>query len=496
MTYNRAMETINLPVPTEALNVCKALKDAGFEAYLVGGCVRDLLVSREPKDWDVTTNANPEQIQALFIETFYENDYGTVGVVTESEDPRLKVIEVTPYRVESEYSNARHPDEVCFSDSLSEDLKRRDLTINAIAYDPISRTLVDEHGGRGDIDRKMIAAVGDPSERFREDALRMLRAVRLSAELDFVIDSDTSAGIVAQSAQLEKISHERIRDELVRILMSQRPMQAIYVAQKLGILKYIISEVEEGIGIDQNQAHSFDVFEHLLRSMQHAADKDWPLEVRLAALLHDVGKPASRRWSDEKKDWTFHGHEVIGAKMSKKILQDLRFSRETIEVVTTLTRWHMFFSDPDTVTLAAVRRMIVNVGKDHIEELLNLRMCDRIGTGRPKEQPFRLRKYMSMVDEAMRDPISVGMLKIEGKRVMNVTHETPGPRIGWMMHALLEEVLDDPVKNTTEYLENKAAELSKMSDGELKVLGLAGKDRRSEEDEAEIKKLREKHHVS
>ncbi|MBI5004381.1 HD domain-containing protein [Candidatus Kaiserbacteria bacterium] len=483
-------------VPVAVFNVCKTLKNAGFEAYLVGGCVRDLIVSREPKDWDVTTNANPEQIQGLFSETFYENDYGTVGVVTESSDPKLKVIEVTPYRVESGYSNARHPDEVRFSESLSEDLKRRDFTINAIAYDPIAHILVDEHGGKGDIERRVIAAVGDPNERFWEDALRMLRAVRLAAELDFVIEAQTSAGIVAQAAQLEKISRERVRDEFVRILMSPRPMQALYVAQKLGILKYILPEIEEGIGIDQNQAHSFDVFEHNLRSMQHAADKEWPLEVRLAALLHDIGKPVARRWSDEKRDWTFHGHEVIGARMAKKILQNLKFSRETIEVVTTLIRWHMFFSDPDTVTLSAVRRMIVNVGKEHIEELLNLRMCDRIGTGRPKEQPFRLRKYMSMVDEAMRDPISVAMLKMDGARVMDVTREKPGPRIGWILHALLEEVLDDPAKNTVEYLDKRSTELSEFNDEGLKKLGLAGKDRRAEEDAAAVQELREKHHVS
>jgi poly(A) polymerase/tRNA nucleotidyltransferase (CCA-adding enzyme) len=490
------MEPIKLAVPAEAIEVCKTLKSAGFEAYLVGGCVRDLIVSREPKDWDVTTNANPEQIQDLFTETFYENDYGTVGVVTESEDPKFKVIEVTPYRVESGYSNARHPDEVRFSDSLSEDLKRRDFTINAIAYDPIAHILVDEHGGKGDIERKVIAAVGDPNERFREDALRMLRAVRLAAELDFVIEAQTAAGIVAQAAQLEKISRERVRDEFIRILMSPRPMQALYVAQKLGILKYMLPEIEQGIGIDQNQAHSFDVFEHNLRSMQHAADKEWPLEVRLAALLHDVGKPAARRWSDEKKDWTFHGHEVVGAKMAKKILSGLRFSRETIENVTNLIRWHMFFSDPDTVTLSAVRRMIVNVGKEHIEELLNLRMCDRIGTGRPKEQPFRLRKYMSMVDEAMRDPISVAMLKMDGARVMDVTREKPGPRIGWILHALLEEVLDDPTKNTVEYLESRSKELVQLDDEGLKKLGLAGKDRREEEDAAAVQELREKHHVS
>jgi len=488
------MET-KLAVPKEVQDVSDVLQRAGFEAYLVGGCVRDLLIGREPKDWDITTGATPEKIQSLFEDTFYENDYGTVGVVTTSEDPRLKVIEVTPYRTEGKYSNARHPDEVQFSDSLSDDLKRRDFTINAIAYDAARAALVDEHGGREDLEAKRVKTVGNPHERFEEDALRMLRAVRIAAELDFVIDTQTAEGISAQSAQLAKISRERVRDELIRILLCPRPMQALYVAQKLGILKYVIPELEEGIGCAQNQAHSFDVFEHLMRSLQHAADKDWPLDVRLAAMLHDVGKPATRVWSDEKKDWTFHGHDVISARMTKKILNDLRFSKETIGKVATLVRTHMFFSDPEVVTLSAVRRVIARVGKENINDLLNLRVCDRIGTGRPKAHPFRLRKYMSMVDEAMRDPVSVGMLKIDGTKLIELG-EKPGPRIGWILHALLEEVLDEPAKNTEEYLEKRVAELMAIEDIELRKLGEAGKDRREEEDEAAIQQLRKKHHVS
>ena len=495
MNYNRGMESVQLHVPRDIKQVAETLKKAGFEAYLVGGCVRDLLLAREPKDWDITTNATPEDIQDLFVETFYENSYGTVGVVTESEDPRIKVVEVTPYRLESGYTNARHPDQVRFSKVLSDDLKRRDFTINAIAYDPETGDLIDEHEGREDIARRVIAAVGDPHERFEEDALRMLRAIRIAAELDFAIDTQTAAGIAGNASQIAKISKERIRDELVRILISPRPMQALYVAQKLGILKYMLPEIEEGTGIAQNQAHSFDVFEHLLRSLQCAADKDWPLEVRLAALLHDVGKPATRQWSEDKKDWTFHGHEVVGAKMARNILRELKFPKETIGLVTSLIRWHMFFSDPDTVTLSAVRRIINNVGKEHIKELLDLRICDRIGTGRPKEQPFRLRKYMSMVDEALRDPISVGMLKIDGTKVMELGQK-PGPRIGWILHALLEEVLDDPKKNTAEYLEKRAVELSKISDEELRKVGEEGKERKTEEDEAAVQKLRQKHHVS
>lgn len=493
--YNANMEKLRSSVPPEIITLCQALKNGGFEAFLIGGCVRDILLGREPKDWDITSNATPEQIQGLFEETFYENDYGTVGVVTQSENPRLKVVEITPYRIESGYSNARHPDVVTFSPNLTDDLRRRDFTINAIAYDPITHTLIDEHGGQEDLGRRIIATVGDPNERFKEDALRTMRAIRLAAELNFAVDSATMAGIVANAAQLGRISRERIRDELVRILESSSPMQSLYMAQKLGILRYILPELEEAVGVDQNQAHSFDVFEHLLRSLQHAADSKWSLEVRLAALLHDIGKPASRRWSDEKNDWTFHGHEVIGAKKARKILHDLRLPTETIDTVTKLIRWHMFFSDPDAVTLSAVRRVIANVGTDHIKDLLNVRLCDRIGTGRPKEQPFRLRKYMSMVDEAMRDPISVAMLKTDGARIMALNEEKPGPKIGWVLHALLEEVLDDPTRNTHEYLDNRTKELLLLPGEELKKLGEAGKDRKNEEDAEEIEKLREKHHV-
>lgn len=481
-------------IPPEVLTLCSTLRSGGFEAYLVGGCVRDLLLSRTPKDWDITTNATPEQIQELFEETFYENTFGTVGVVTASEDPRVKVIEITPYRIEGAYSNARHPDEVSWSRTIDEDLKRRDFTINAIAYDPQGDVVIDQHGGREDIQRKILVAVGDPHARFAEDALRMLRAVRLSAELDFVIEAKTATGVADQSAQLGKISRERVRDEFSRILMSERPMQALYIAQKLGLMPFIIPELEEGVGCAQNQAHSFDVFEHNLRSMQHAADKKWPLVIRLAALLHDIGKPASRRWSDEKKDWTFYGHEVIGARMAKKILKDLRFPVDTIEIVSSLVRWHMFFSDPDQITLSAVRRIITNVGEEHIHNLLNLRICDRIGTGRPKEQPFRLRKYMAMVDEALRDPISVSMLKIDGKRIIELG-EKPGPRIGWVLHALLEEVLDNPEKNTHEYLDKRAKELFIVNEADLKTLGEAGKVRREKEDELAVQELHKAHHV-
>lgn len=483
-------------IPPEVLQVAQKLQNGGFEAWIVGGCVRDILLNKPPNDWDITTNANPEHIQALFENTFYTNEFGTVGVVNDGvEDPKLKVIEVTPYRVEGKYSDARRPDTVVFSQKIEDDLKRRDFTINALAYDPKNQKLLDLYEGIKDIERGILRTVGEPADRFAEDALRILRAVRISAELNFTIEESTKVAMQANAAQLGKISKERIRDELSRILMSERPMKALMLAQGLGLLPYVLPELEEGIGVDQNQAHSYDVYEHTLRSLQHAADKGWDLDVRLAAMLHDIGKPKSRRFSDEKNDWTFHGHEVIGAKIAKKALENLKFSRETTEKVTSLVRWHMFFSDPEKITLSAVRRIVANVGKDNIWDLINLRICDRIGTGRPKEQPFRLRKYQAMIEQALRDPISVNMLAIDGKRLMEITGEKPGPRLGWMLHALLEEVLDDPVKNSREYLEPKAKEFGRLSDAELKTLGEAGRGRKEEAEEKEIQELNQKYFV-
>src|SRR3989344_7158576 len=486
---------MHFPVPEAVKRVSGTLRSGGFEAYLVGGCVRDLLTGREPKDWDVTTDATPEQVQAAFPDSFYENDYGTVGVKTESEDERLAIVEVTPYRLESGYSDKRRPDTVRWGTSLPEDLARRDFTMNAIALDDASGALIDPYEGQKDIKDKLIRAVGNPHERFAEDALRMLRAVRLIAELEFGIDGDTATAIKDHGHLLKHVSRERVRDEFSRILLSNQPMEGLILAQQLGILEYISPDLIRGIGIEQNQAHSYDVFGHLMRTMQHAADKGWGFDIRLAGLFHDVSKPETRRWAEEKKDWTFHGHEVVGARVTKKALEDLHFSRETIDKVVKLVRWHMFFSDPEQITLSAVRRIITNVGEENIQDLLNLRICDRIGTGRPKEQPLRFRKYKAMVEQALRDPVSVGMLKTDGNRLMEKFRVEPGPKIGWVLHALLEEVLDNPNLNTEEYMDKRAAEMLAMKETELKKLGQSGKEKREKREEEELKKIMEKHHV-
>ena len=482
-------------VPTEVLHVTNTLQNAGFEAYLVGGCVRDVLLNKSPNDWDVTTNAHPEQIQGLFAETFYNNNFGTVGIVNESaQDERLRVIEVTPYRTDGEYSNKRHPDTVTFGVTLEDDLARRDFTVNAIALDVLNGHVVDPYHGRIDLGARMLRAVGDPSARFAEDALRMMRAIRLGAELGFGIEQNTFSAIVAHGALLSHVSKERIRDEFVKIIMSQRPREALLHMKHTGLLVYAVPELEHGFGVSQNHAHKYDVFEHLLHSVQHASDKNFPLHIRLAALFHDISKPECKRVS--KNDGvTFYGHEVVGSRVTRAALNSLRLPREIIDLVSNLVRWHMFFSDPDIITLSAVRRMIANVGRQHIWDLIDVRICDRIGSGRPKEQPFRLRAYKSMIEQALRDPVSVAMLALSGKELMDVTHETPGPRIGNILHTLLDEVLDDPGKNTAEYLSQRALELSGLDDHELLVLGKGGREKRDKEDERICAEIRKKHGV-
>ena len=483
-------------IPLEVRKIAETLENAGFEAYLVGGCVRDLLIKKTPKDWDITTNAHPNQILELFPDSFCNNDYGTVGVKNEeTTDETLKVVEVTPYRLETGYSDSRRPDKVEFGVSLVEDLARRDFTVNAIAYKLSDETLVDEFNGIKDISEKTLKTVGVPDQRFGEDALRMMRAVRLASELGFVIELETMTAIVRNSQRIQHISVERVASEFIRIINSTSPMQGLIFLEKLELLDYILPEIKNSIGCEQGGIHKYDVYEHLLRTMQAAADKNFSTELRLAALLHDIGKPATRRTGGKNKHYTFYGHEVVGARMTKKILSRLRLPSELSENVENLVRWHMFFSDPDEITLAAVRRTIVRIGKEHIEDLLNLRVCDRIGTGRPNEQPFRFRKYKAMVDEALRDPISVKMLKINGDKIMDITGEKPGKKLGYVLHTLLEEVLIDPSKNTEEYLENRAKALYLLNETELKNLAEAGKKKQLEEETDAIKKIAKEHKV-
>lgn len=485
---------LDTKIPDVIRETAKTLENKGFEAFLIGGCVRDLLINREPKDWDLTTNATPEQIQNIFPETFYENSFGTVGVKTGSEIETLKIVEVTPYRLEGKYSDKRHPDAVQFSQHLEDDIKRRDFTMNAVAYNISKGQIIDLYKGQDDIAAGIIKTVGDPKARFEEDALRMLRAIRFSAELGFMINTETQNAIFELKRFMNNVSRERIRDEFTKIIMSKSPMIGLIMVQKLGILSFISPALEEMVGVIQNkQAHLYDVWEHSLRALQHGADKNLDITIRLAALFHDIAKPQTKRVSGDKT--TFYGHDVVGAKVTRETLSNLNFSKEIIEKVTNLVRWHMFFSDTEEITPSAVRRLIRNVGKDNIWDLMELRKCDRIGSGRPKEEPYRLRKFESMLDEVMSDPIDVTMLKINGNVLMRDIGLEAGPKIGYILHALLEEVLDDPEKNTEEFLVKRSKEMSEMNIDSLKSLGETGKEAKKEAQEAEIKEIRGKRGV-
>ena len=553
-TQKNLSKSLVSKIPKEVSHVTSTLEGAGFEAYLVGGCVRDLLMEREPKDWDITTNAQPEQIIGLFEKTIYENEFGTVVVVIRETQPHLnpllegeeapspfqekagdevvsretlRQIEVTPYRIEAKYSDFRHPDNVKFSKNLEDDLKRRDFTINAMAYRTSKNDigLTDMFDGLKDIQNKTLRTVGNPDERFSEDALRMLRAIRFAVQLNFSISTETTESILRNAELIKKISSERIRDEFVKIITSANASSGVVMLQKFGLLKYIIPELEEGIGCLQLGEHIYDVWDHLLHALQHAADKDWPLEIRLAALFHDIGKPKARRLASPdafaqvlgspvqdskneraqpdhshkhagsaKKKYTFYGHEVVGARMAKKIMERLKFSKTEIEMVEKLVRNHMFFSDTELITLSAVRRIIVKVGKENIWALMNIRECDRVGM-KKKEAPYRLRKYFAMVEEALRDPISAKQLKINGEFMIKELNIKPGPRMGWILNALLEEVLDVPEKNTVEHLSVLVKSLDVLGDAELKTLGDRGKEKKEELEEEEVMKLHEKHGV-
>jgi len=496
-------EIKKLAIPEEVISVVKTLKNKGFEAYLIGGCVRDLLLDKKPKDWDITTNATPEEIISLFEDTFYENNYGTVGIVNENvKDETLKVIEITPYRLEAEYSDNRRPDHVTFSQKLEDDLQRRDFTINAIALNiencvkgKCSGQYLDYYDGHEDLKKKIIRTVGDAHDRFNEDGLRILRAVRIATEIGFKIDKNTEKAIISNVSLLKNIAKERIRDEFSKIVMSDNPMAGLILCHKMGIMPFISPEIAVMISIEQSRAHIYDVYEHSLRAMQHSADKKYSLELRLASLFHDIGKPATRRRDKEQNIWTFYGHEVVGAKIVAKILTELRFAKKIIDKVTKLIRWHMFFADTEQISLSAVRRIISSVGRDNIWDLMNLRGADRMGMGRPKESPYRLRKYHSMVEEAMTDPVSVGMLKIDGAQVMKFTGEAPGPKIGYILHALLDEMLENPALNTEEYLKKRSRELVKLDASTLKKLGESGKETKEKEEEKKIEDIRKKYWV-
>ncbi len=481
-------------LPKEVKVVAELLEEKAFKAYLVGGCVRDLIMGKVPKDWDVATDALPGEIIGIFepqhlgesiprgtdkeiktLETVidgtvYENTFGTVGVKTNSDNPTLKIIEVTTFRKDGKYSDARHPDEVTFAKDIEDDLARRDFTVNAMALNlENQKEIIDPFNGLADLKKKIIRAVGDAEQRFDEDALRLMRAVRFSAQLGFEIEKKTAEAIKNKSSLLQKIAKERIRDELSKLIMTDNAMIGVEKMEELGLLQYVLPELRDGIGCGQNKHHIYSVYEHNLRALQYTASKNYSLEVRLAALLHDVGKPKTKR--GEGIDSTFYGHQVVGAKIAKAMLTRLNFSKKVIDQVNLLVYEHMFMYDPDVVTPAGVRRLLKRVGTENIDDLLKVREGDRIGSGVPKARTYGMRHLEAMIEKEKTAPISAKMMKINGNDLMTELKIAPSPRLGKIISILLEEILENPEMNTKEKLLDRSRELNKLEEKELDKMG-------------------------
>lgn len=670
-------------IPEQVINVLNKLSEAGYEAFIVGGCVRDLIMDRTPKDWDVTTNARPEETLKLFPDSFYENEFGTVGVkvepllpivsgaikiskeqkkislkiaksylakiecpvhdwkhaesvahialdiaqvypevnqdflelaayfhdagranaqhgeghilesqkIVKSElekvlgkgitkilaeavnhargksesleqeiikeadkidgisewrikeaieknvtehiewltkdyvnvipriflkpavailngmipianqrleinlpiinSPKAEVIEVTTYRIESKYSDRRRPDEVKFAKTLEEDLSRRDFTMNAVALKLKAKSLklkagfeiVDLFGGQEDMKKKIIRTVGDAHERFDEDALRMMRAVRFHAELGFAIEKKTLEAIKKNAKHLAHIALERIKDELARIILSDNPAEGVDMLHETGLLAYIIPELEKGVGVAQNRHHVYTIYKHSILALKHCPSQK--LEVRLAALLHDIAKPQTKR--GEGYYSTFYNHDHVGARVAEKILTRLRFSNEMIQKVRLLVDNHMFYYNPEEVGESSVRRLIQKVGLENMKDLMDVRIADRLGSGVPKAMPYKLRHFEYVVEKVSQDAVSVKMLKINGNDLMKDLKLKPGPKIGAILDVLLAEVIEDANKNEKAQLLARAKELDREDLDKLRKLAKVKIEEKKEEDDQEIK---------
>lgn len=516
-------------IPIEVNSVLRTLRKAGFEAYLVGGCVRDILMGSVPKDWDVTTNAKPEEIQKLFPDSVYENQFGTVVVKTTQSAKRvsqgtgeinsengLRLVEVTTFRREGVYTDKRHPDKITFAKNIEEDLSRRDFTVNSMAigwpsakrkarifeeispendlrFTTSSLCVVDPYSGQKDLKAKLIRAVGNPDWRFNEDALRLIRAVRLASELGFNIEENTGAAILKHKGLLGAIAKERVRDELIKIIESARAREGVQMLEDYGLLQYIVPELREGIGVGQNKHHIYTVWEHNLRALDYAASKNYQLHVRLASLFHDVAKPRTKRGAGP--DSTFYGHDVVGARMVLRIMDRLHFSKELAEKVVHLVRFHLFYYNVGEVTAAGVRRFLARVGPENIDDLIKVREADRIGSGVPKAVPYKLRHLLFMIDKVKRDPISHKMLAVRGDDVMKLLGIPPGPKVGAILAVLLEEVIEDPSLNTKEYLEERTLNLGQLLEGRLIELAEKAKAVKEEFESGEEDKIKRRHYV-
>jgi tRNA nucleotidyltransferase (CCA-adding enzyme) len=442
----------HIQVPADVERVVARLVAAGHEAYVVGGCVRDALRGVDPHDWDIATSATPDEIQKVFRQSLYLNRFGTV-IVRQGDHE----IEVTTYRIEADYEDNRHPTSVAFTDSLHEDLSRRDFTMNAMAWRPGTAgkpgELVDPFGGQRDLEMHVVRAVGEPRERFAEDALRMLRAVRFATRLGFTIDPRTADAIRDSAGLAANLSGERVQQEITKILEAPRPSEAFRLLSDLRLLEVICPELEEAKDTPQDKAVAQNVYDHSLATLDATPADD--LVLRLAGLFHDIGKPATFA------DGHFHQHEFVGEAKARDILRRWRFDKETVTRVTHLIRNHMFWYQSEW-TPSAVRRFVRKVGLENIPALFALRKADNIGSGARSPRMYALEALWERVQEEIRaaSAFSLKDLSIDGNDVMKELGIPPSPKVGTILNELFERVTDDPNLNTREELLKLAREIA------------------------------------
>jgi tRNA nucleotidyltransferase (CCA-adding enzyme) len=453
MSQDGGGETMRAKVPEDVLAVGRRLRARGHEAYLVGGGVRDMLVGRTPADFDIATDARPEEVLDLFGHTYAIPTgikHGTVTVLTSGVS---RHVEVTTFRGEGAYLDGRRPSSVTYTKSLEDDLARRDFTMNAVAYDPLDDRLVDPFDGRGDLGRRLIRAVGDPLARFNEDGLRPMRAVRQAAQLEFTIEAATHAAIPRTLEVVRKVSAERIRDEILKLLASPRPSHGLELMRETGLMDVVMPEMLEGVGCTQNRFHKHDVWGHTL-AVVDATRGD--AIVRLGALLHDVGKPRARQPREGAPgEYSFFKHEYVGRDMAEEICRRLKLPNADRDRVVGMVAHHMFYYSPDW-TDGAVRRFVRNVGgTESLGPLFALREGDVTGRGFGEDPAAELAELKRRIQAVASEDaaLKVTDLAIDGKDVMRVLGIPPSRQVGRVLERVLERVLDDASLNTREALE-------------------------------------------
>jgi len=432
-------------VPSSVLDVVSRLRDQGFQAFLVGGCVRDMVRGIEPSDYDVATSALPEDIERLFRRVVATGkQHGTMTVLTAG-----RPVEVTTFRTEGAYLDGRRPSSVEFHGSIEDDLSRRDFTINAMAYDPIGYELRDPFGGQQDLAAGIIRCVGDPDARFQEDGLRPLRAVRFSAALGFAIDPATLAAIPRSLATFRKIAVERIREEFCKILLSPRPSSGIELLRSSGLLEAFLPELLEGVGVENN-TYGGDVYGHALAAAQAVEPE---LNLRLAALLHDVAKPRTLK-RGPAGELEFTGHETVGATLAGEILDRLRFPRKTIDAVMALVAHHRL-NGLARGSDGELRRFIAKIGEENLQSHLLLAEANRKACGGNYEEPLReLSQLSTRIERILSSypPLHAQALALDGNEIMRALGVGPSPAVGEATRFLLDRVLEDPSLNSAENL--------------------------------------------